>query len=120
MLDLKDSGPQNNRGYKYVLVVIDKFRKFGGTVPSESKIAQTIKDSFEKFFITSRSKTNLTERDFVQKKFLNKIFTDLSNKNNNQRSNRNTSTGAVFAERFNRNTRNLLKKPVFGKVKAFG
>ena len=29
ILDLKDYGPENNRGYRYVLVVIDNFSKFG-------------------------------------------------------------------------------------------
>ena len=29
ILDLKDNGPENNRGYRYVLVVIDNFSKFG-------------------------------------------------------------------------------------------
>ena len=28
-LDLKDYGPKNNRGYRYVLVVIDNISKFG-------------------------------------------------------------------------------------------
>ena len=31
--DLKDYGPENNRSYRYVLVVIDNISKFGGTVP---------------------------------------------------------------------------------------
>ena len=29
ILDLKDYGPETNRGYRYVLVVIDTFSKFG-------------------------------------------------------------------------------------------
>ena len=29
ILDLKDCGPENNRGYRYVLVVIDNFSNFG-------------------------------------------------------------------------------------------
>ena len=33
ILDLKDYGVGNNRGYRYVLVVIDNFSKFGWTVP---------------------------------------------------------------------------------------
>ena len=35
ILDLKDYGPENNRGYRYVLVTIDHFSKFGWTVPLE-------------------------------------------------------------------------------------
>ena len=29
VLDLKDYGPENNRGYRYLLVIIDNFSKFG-------------------------------------------------------------------------------------------
>ena len=39
ILDLKDYGRENNRGYRYVLVVIDKFSKFGWTVPLKNKNA---------------------------------------------------------------------------------
>ena len=45
ILDLKDYGPENIRGYRYVLVVIDKFSKFGFRKPLQNKNAQTIKDS---------------------------------------------------------------------------
>ena len=47
ILDLKDYGPKNNRRYRYVLVIIDDFSKFGWTVPLKNKNAQTIKNTFE-------------------------------------------------------------------------
>ena len=46
-------------------------------------------------------------------KFYNNIFQDFLNKNNIKLYSRNTSYGAVFAERFNRTIRDLLKKVVF-------
>ena len=42
ILDLKDYGPKNNRGYRYVLVVIDNFSKFGWTIPLKNKNAQML------------------------------------------------------------------------------
>ena len=39
ILDLKDNGIENNRGDRYVLVVIDKFSKFDWTVLLRSKNA---------------------------------------------------------------------------------
>ena len=78
-LDLKDYGPQINRGYRYVLVVIDNFLKFGWTVPLKSKNAQTIKDSFENILINSKIKPNLIESD-RGKQFYNNIFQDFLNK----------------------------------------
>ena len=38
LLDLKDYGPENYRGYRYVLVVIYNLSKFGWTVPLKKKL----------------------------------------------------------------------------------
>ena len=114
ILDLKDYGPENNRGYRYVLVIIDNFSKYGWTVPLKNKNDQTIKDSFENILTSSKRKPNLIESD-RGKEFYNNIFQDFLNKNNIKLYSRNSSYGAVFAERFNRTIRDLLKKPVFEK-----
>ena len=114
--DLKDYGPENNRGYRYVLVTIDDFSKFGWTTPLK-KNAQTIKDSFENILLSSKIKPNLIETD-RGKEFYNNIFQDFLNKNDIKLYSRNSSYGAVFAERFNRTIRDLLKRPVFEKGDA--
>ena len=79
ILDLKDYGPENNRGYRYVLVTIDNFSKFGWTVPLKNKNAQTIKNSFENIIISSKRKPNLIESD-RGKEFCNNIFQDFLKK----------------------------------------
>ena len=112
ILDLKDYGPENNRGYRYVLVIMDSFSKFGWTIPLKNKNAQTIKDSFENILINSKRKPNLIETD-RSKEFYNNIFQDFLNENNIKLYSRNSSYGAVFAERFNKTIRHLLKRPVF-------
>ena len=63
ILDFKDYGPENNKGYRYVLVVIDNFLKFGWTIALKHKNAQTIKDSSENILLTSKRKPNLIETD---------------------------------------------------------
>ena len=115
ILDLKDYGPENNRGYRYVLVTIDNFSKFGWTIPLKNKNAQTIKDSFENILINSKRKPNLIESD-RGKKFYNNIFQGFLNKNNIKLYSRNSSYGAVFAERFNRTIRDLHKKIFSNKM----
>ena len=55
VLDLKYYGPENNKIYRYVLVVVDNFIKLFWTVPLR-KIAQTIKDSFENILVSSTRK----------------------------------------------------------------
>ena len=80
-LDLEDYGAKNNRGYRYVLVIVDKFSKFGWKIPLKNKNAQTIKDSFENILISSQRKPNLIESD-IGKDFYNNIFQDLLNRIN--------------------------------------
>ena len=114
ILDLKDYGSENNRGYRYVLVVIDNFSKYCWAIPLKNKNAQTIKDSFENIIISSKRKPNLIESD-RGKEFYNNIFQSFLKNNNIKLYSRNTHLGAVFAERFNKSIRDLLKKPVFEK-----
>ena len=112
LLDMNDYGIKNNKGYRYILVVIDNFSKFGWTNPLKNKYAQSITDAFSQIIKTSRRKPNLLETD-DGKEYVNKIFNEFLNNNKIKRYSRYTDKGAVFAERFNRTIRNLLKKPVF-------
>ena len=66
---------------------------------------------------SSNRKPNLLETD-DGKEYVNKIFNEFLNNNKIKRYSRYTDKGAVFAERFNKNIRNLLKKPVFEKRRA--
>ena len=52
------------------------------------------------------------------KEYVNKISKEFLNNHNIKRYSRNRVLGAIFAERFNRTKRNLLKKPVFLKGNA--
>ena len=114
ILGLKDYGPKNNRGYRYVLVIIDNFSKFGWTILLKNRNAQTIKDSFENISVTSKRKPNLVEFD-GGKEFYNKFFQDFLNENSIKIYSRSSSYGAVFTERFNRTIRDLLTRPVSEK-----
>ena len=111
---MKDYGPENKRGYRYVLNIIECFSKLGWTVPLGNKNAKTIKDSFEFILIISKRKPKSIEND-RGKDFYNKIFQDFPNKNNIKIYSRITSVGAVFVERFNRTITDPLERPVFEK-----
>ena len=112
LLDMNDYGIKNNKGYRYTLVVIDNFSKFGWTIPWKNRYAQSITDAFSQIIKTSRRKPNLLETD-DGKEYVNKIFNEFLINHKIKRYSGNTALGAVFAERFNRTIRNLLKKPVF-------
>ena len=109
LIDMNDYGPKNNRSYRYILVVADNFSKIGWTIPLKNKYAQSITDAFLEIIKLSNRKPNLLERDDGQE-YVKKIFNEFLNNKNIKRFSRYTDKGAVFAERFNRTIRNLLKK----------
>ena len=114
-LDTSDSkyyGPENNSGYRYVLVAIDNFSKFGWTIPLENKNAQPKKDSFKNFLTNSNRKPNLIETN-RGKSFYNNISQIFFKNINIKHYSRNTIKGAVFAERFMGTIRDILKKTAF-------
>ena len=113
-LDLKDYGPENNRKYRLVFVIIDNFSKFGCTIPLKNKNGQTIKNSFENIIKSSKRKPNLIESD-RGKEIYNNIFQDFLNKNNIKLYSRKNSYGVVSAETLNRTFRDLFKRLVFEK-----
>ena len=76
------------------------------------KYAQSITDAFSQIIKTSRRKPNLLETD-DGREYVNKLFSEFLKNHNNKRYSRNTALGAVFAAKFDRTLRNLLKKSVF-------
>ena len=111
---MNDYGTKNIKGYRYILVVIDNFSKFGWTKPEKNEYAQSITDAFTQIIRTSIRKPNLLETENGEE-YVNKIFNELLINRNIKMYSRNTALGAVFAERLNRTIHNLLKKPVFEK-----
>ena len=119
LLQMDNYGVENNKnkGYRYILTVIDNFSKFGWTVPLKNKCAKTVTEAFSNIINNSKRKPKLLETD-DGKEFTNKMFIEFLKLNDIKRYSRYTSKGAVFAERFNRTIRDLLKKPVFEKGNA--
>ena len=117
LLDMNDYGIKNNKAYRYILIVVDNFSKYGWTTPLKNRYAQSKTDAFSQIIKTSKRKPNLLETD-DGREYVNKIFNEFLNNNNIKRYSRFTDKGAVSAEQFNRTIRNLIKKPVFEKGNA--
>ena len=113
-MDFEDYTPESNRGYRYVLVVTDNFSKFGWTDALRNKNAQTIKDSFENINIISKRSPNLIESDRGKEVHKNS-FQNFLNHKNIKLCSRNNALGVVYAQKFNRAFRDLLKRPAFEK-----
>ena len=117
LLDMNDYGLKNNRGYRYILIVIDIFSKFGWTILLKNKYAQSLTDAFSEFIKSSNGKPNVLETD-DGKEYIRKIFNEFSHNHKFKKYPRSTALGAVSARRFNRTVRNLPKKPILEKGKA--
>ena len=63
ILELKGYGPENDGGYRYVLIVIDNFSNFGWTIPLKIKKARTVINIDEKIWKTSKRKPNFIETE---------------------------------------------------------
>ena len=58
-----DYSPEDNRGYKYVLVEIDNFSKIGWKFRLKKENTQILNDSIEIILINSKRKPNLIETE---------------------------------------------------------
>ena len=59
LLDLNDFGPQNNKSYRFILIVIYNFSEYRWTVQLKHKSGELIKDSSENMLNSSKREPNL-------------------------------------------------------------
>ena len=109
MIDYKTS---NNKGFRYIFIVIDNFSKYLFAIPLKNKYSQTMTNEFSNILTTSKRKPVKIESDRGTE-FHNSIFQNFLKSKNIQHYSRFTDKGLSIAERVNRTVRNFLKKPVF-------
>ena len=117
LADFSDYKTSNNKGYRYIFIIIDNFSKYLWAIPLKNKYSQTITNEFSNVLRTSKRKPFRIESDRGSE-FYNSIFQNFLTSKNIQHYSRYTDKGPSIAERVIRTIRNLLKKPVFLKGKA--
>ena len=117
LADFSDYKTSNNKGFRYIFIVIDNFSKYLWAIPLKNKYSQTITNGFANILSTSKRKPLKIESDRGSE-FYNSIFQSFLKSKNIQHYSRNTDKGPSIAERVIRTVRNLLKKPVFEKGNA--
>ena len=117
LADMIDYKTSNNKGYRYILIVIDNFSKSLWAIPLKNKYSQTITNEFSNILTKSKRKPIKIESDRGTE-FYNSIFQNFLKSKNLQHYSRYTDKGPSIAERVIRTIRNLLKKPVFEKGNA--
>ena len=112
LADMIDYKISNNKGYRYIFIVIDNFSKYLWAIPLKNKYSNTITNEFSNILIKSKRKPLKLESDRGTE-FYNSIFQNFLKKKNIQHYSRFTDKGPSIAERVIRTVRNLLKKPIF-------
>ena len=107
----------NNKGFRYIFIIIDNFSKYLWAIPLKNKYSQTITNEFSNILTTSKRKPNKIESDRGSE-FYNSVFQNFLKSKNIHHYSRYTDKGPSIAERVIRTVRNLLKKPVFEKGRA--
>ena len=114
MVDYKIS---NNKGLRYIFIIVDKFSKNLWCIPFENKNSQTITNEISNILSTSKGSPIKLESD-RRADFYNSIFQNFLKRKNIHHYSRFTNKDPNIAERVIRTVRNSLKKPVFLKRNA--
>ena len=117
LADFSDYKTSNNKGYRYIFIVIDNFSKYLWAIPLKNKYSQTITNEFSNIITISKRKPLKIESDRGSE-FYNSIFQNFLKSKSIHHYSRYTDKGPSIAERVIRTIRNLLKKPVFEKGNA--
>ena len=117
LADMIDYKTSNNKGFRYIFIIIDNFSKYLWAIPLKNKNSQTITNEFSNILTKSKRSPLKLESDRGAE-WYNSVFQNLLKSKNIQHYSRFTDKGPSIAERVIRTIRNLLKKPVFEKGRA--
>ena len=112
LADFSDYKTSNNKGYRYIFIIIDNYSKYLRAIPLKIKYSQTITNEISKILTTPKRKPLKLESDRGAE-WYNSIFRNFLRSKNIQHYSRFTDKGPSIAERDIRTVRSLLKKPVF-------
>ena len=114
MIDYKIS---NNKGYRYIFIIIDIYSKNLWSIPLKNKYSQTITDEFSNVLSKSKQRPLEIESDRGTE-FHNYIFQNFLKSKSIHHYSRYADKGTSIAERVIRTIPKLIKKPVFEKRRA--
>ena len=117
LADMVDYKISNNKGFRYIFIVIDNFSKYLWAIPVKNKYSQIITNEFSNIITTSKRKPPKLESDRGTE-FYNSLFQNFLKLINIHHFSRYTDKGPSIAETVIRTVRSLLKKPVFEKGRA--
>ena len=112
LADMTDYKTSNNKGYRYIFVILDNFSKHLWVIPLKNKYSQTITDEFSNILTISERKPLKLESDRGSELY-NNIFQNFIKNENIQHYSRFTDKGPSIAERVIKTIRNSSKSLYF-------
>ena len=117
LADFSDYKTSNNKGFRYIFIIIDNFSKYLRALPLKNKYSQNITNEFSNILTKSKRKPLKIESD-RGKEWYNSIIQNLLKSEKIHHYSRYTDKSPSVCERVIRTIRNLLNKPVFEKGNA--
>ena len=114
LADMIDYKISNNKGFRYIFIVIDNFSKYLWAMPLKNKYSQTITNEFSNILTTSKRSPVKLDSDRGTEFYIS-IFQNFLKSKNIQHYSRYTDRGPSIAERVIRTVRNFLKKNNFSR-----
>ena len=109
LVDMIDYKISNNKGFRYIFIVIDNYSKDLWAIPLKNKYSQSITNEFSNNLTTSKRKPLKLESDRGSEFYIS-IFQNFLKSKNIHHYSRFNDKGPSIAERVIRTVRNLLKK----------
>ena len=117
LADMIDYKASNNKGFRYVFVIIHNYSKYSWGIPLKNKNSKRMTDEFSHVLSKSKRRPLKLESDRGSE-WYNSIYQNLLKVKNIHHLSRFTDKGPSIAELVIRTVRNLLKKPVFEKGRS--
>ena len=117
LADMVDYKISNNKGFRYIFVIIDNFSNYLWAIPLKNKNSQRITQGISIILTTTKRKPLKLESDRGSE-WYNYIFQNFIKSKNIHHFSQFTDKGSSIAERVIRTIHKLLKKPVFEKENA--
>ena len=116
--DLVEMRPYSrlNKGFNYILTVINCFTKLADALPLRDKTAQTVANAMSQIIQRSKNKIKHLQTD-DGKEYFNKIFSSLMDKYNINHYSTKSEKKAAIIERFNRTLKAAMYKSFFDRGK---
>ena len=112
LADMIDYRTSNNKGFRYIFVILDNFSKYLWAVPLKTNHGQTITNEFSNILTKSKRSPLKIESDRGVE-FYNSVLQNFLKVKNIHHYSRFTDKGPSIAKGVVRNLRSLIKKPVF-------